>query len=54
VLRRYFSELGRKSVEARMRKLSPEERQKIGRYAAEARWSKRKKKGKKAKRGRKA
>lgn len=40
MLSQYFSALGRKSVKARMRKLSPEKRQEIARNAARARWAK--------------
>jgi hypothetical protein len=43
VLSEYFSAMGRKSVRARMKKLSPKERQSIARKAAKARWSKHKK-----------
>jgi len=39
-LRKYFSAMGRKSVKARMKKLSAEERRKIARNAAKARWAK--------------
>jgi hypothetical protein len=51
-LSEYFSAMGRKSVKARLKKLSAKERQDIARNAAKARWSKRKKR-KKAKHGRK-
>jgi hypothetical protein len=37
----YFSRMGRKSVKARMKKISPEERSRIASQAAKARWSKR-------------
>jgi hypothetical protein len=36
----YFAQMGRKSVKARMKSLSPEERRKIARNAATARWAK--------------
>ncbi len=39
-LSEYFSALGRKSVKARMKTLSPEERRKIARKAANVRWAK--------------
>jgi len=35
----YFSRLGKKSVKARMEKLSPAERKRIASEAAKARWS---------------
>jgi hypothetical protein len=35
----YFSELGRKSAKARMKKITPKERTRIAREAANARWS---------------
>ena len=40
MLSQYFSAMGRKSVKARMRTLSPEQRQEIARNAAKARWAK--------------
>jgi flagellar motor switch protein FliG len=36
----YFAQMGRKSAKARMKNLSPEERQRIARKAAKARWAK--------------
>jgi hypothetical protein len=36
----YFAQMGRKSAKARMENLSPEERRKIARNAAKARWAK--------------
>jgi hypothetical protein len=36
----YFAQMGRKSAKARMKSLSPEERRKIARNAAKARWAK--------------
>jgi hypothetical protein len=39
-LRDYFARLGRKSGKARMQKLSPEERSRLARIAANARWAK--------------
>ncbi len=41
-LHEYFVKLGRKSVQARMEKLSPGERKRIARNAAKARWSRKK------------
>jgi hypothetical protein len=41
-LHEYFSKMGRKSAKARMAKLSPEERSRIARKAAYARWSRKK------------
>ncbi len=52
-LSEYFSALGRKSVKARMKKLSPKKRQEIARNAAKARWTKQKKKKQKHGTGRK-
>jgi hypothetical protein len=43
MLSHYFAALGRKSVKARMKNSSPEERQRIARNAAKARWAKAKK-----------
>jgi hypothetical protein len=40
MLSNYFAALGRKSAKARMDNLSPEERRKIARNAAKARWAK--------------
>ena len=40
MLSNYFAALGRKSVKARMEKLSPAKRRKIARNAAKARWAK--------------
>jgi hypothetical protein len=45
-LRDYFARLGRKSGKARMQKLTPEERSRLARLAAKARWSQAKKDGK--------
>ncbi len=42
----YFSALGRKGSRARAKKLSAVQRKRIARMAAQARWSKSKKKGK--------
>ena len=42
--RDYFAKAGRKGAKLRQEKLSPEERQKIARRAAAARWAKEKKK----------
>lgn len=42
-LSEYFSRLGRKSVKARMKSLSPKERKEIARNAANARWGSKKK-----------
>jgi hypothetical protein len=39
ILHDYFSSLGRKSVKARMKKTTPEERSRIASEAAKARWS---------------
>ena len=36
----FFSELGRKSAKARMKKIPPEERKRIASEAAKARWAK--------------
>jgi hypothetical protein len=44
-LSEYFRKLGRKGAKTRMRKVSPEERKRIAREAAKARWSQRKKEG---------
>jgi hypothetical protein len=41
-LRKYFSKLGKKSVEARMQNLTPERRTKIAKAAAKARWAQKK------------
>jgi hypothetical protein len=38
----YFSRMGKKSAEARMKKITPTERKRIATLAANARWSKRK------------
>jgi hypothetical protein len=46
MLSQYFSALGRKSVKARLKKLSARERQDIARNAAKARWAKSKTKKK--------
>jgi hypothetical protein len=43
-LSNYFSRMGKKSAAARMQKLSPEERRRIGKHAIAARWAKAKKK----------
>jgi hypothetical protein len=51
-LSEYFSAMGRKSVKARLKKLSARERQEIARNAAKARWAKSKKR-KKRRTGRK-
>jgi len=40
IMREYFSRLGKKSGKARMKKITPEERSRIAREAAKARWSK--------------
>jgi hypothetical protein len=40
MLSHYFAALGRKSVKARMKNSSPEDRQRIARKAAKARWAK--------------
>jgi hypothetical protein len=55
MLSKYFSALGRKSVKARLKKLTKKERQEIARHAAKVRWAKAKKqkKGKKRRTGRK-
>jgi hypothetical protein len=45
-LSEYFSALGRKSVKARMKKLTKKERQEIARNAAKVRWAKAKKRKK--------
>jgi hypothetical protein len=50
-LSKYFSELGKKSVVARMKKVTAKRRQEIGRSAAKARWAKQR--GKKTAKGRK-
>jgi len=39
-LHEYFSRIGRKAAKARMTKIPPEERRRIAREAARARWSK--------------
>jgi hypothetical protein len=41
-VRAYFSRLGKKSGKARMQKLTPEERSRLARLAAKARWAQRK------------
>jgi methionyl-tRNA formyltransferase len=45
-LSKYFSALGRKSVQARMKSLSAKERKEIAQNAAKARWAKKKRKKK--------
>jgi hypothetical protein len=45
-LSQYFSALGRKSVKARLKKLSAKERREIARNAAKARWAKAKRRKK--------
>jgi methionyl-tRNA formyltransferase len=45
-LSKYFSELGKKSVAARMKKVSAQRRQEIGQNAAKARWAKQRRKKK--------
>jgi hypothetical protein len=45
-LSKYFSELGKKSVVARMKKVTAKRRQEIGRNAAKARWAKQRRKKK--------
>jgi hypothetical protein len=52
-LSQYFSAMGRKSVKARLKKLSAKQRQEIARNAAKARWAKAKKRKKKRRAGRK-
>jgi hypothetical protein len=42
-LKQYFSKLGKKSVKARMQSLTPEQRKKIAKDAAKARWAQEKK-----------
>ena len=42
----YFADLGRKSVKARMKTLSPKRREQIAKNAAKARWAKKKRKKK--------
>jgi hypothetical protein len=42
----YFAELGRKSVKARMKKVSEKRRKEIAKKAATARWAKKKAKKK--------
>jgi hypothetical protein len=41
-LKAYFSKLGKKSAKVRMTKIAPQERTRIARAAAKARWSKKK------------
>jgi hypothetical protein len=41
-LSQYFSRMGKKSAQARMKKITPAERKRIATLAANARWSKRK------------
>ena len=43
-LRDYFSELGKRSGKARMRKMTAKQRSEVARTAARARWANRKKK----------
>jgi hypothetical protein len=45
-LSEYFSQLGRKSVKARMKSLTAKERKEIALKAAKARWAKKKRKKK--------
>jgi hypothetical protein len=45
VLHAYFSRLGKKSAKARMKKITPQERSRIARRAAQARWSQAKAEG---------
>jgi hypothetical protein len=45
-LSEYFSAMGRKSVKARLQKLTKKERQEIARNAAKVRWAKAKKRKK--------
>jgi len=44
-LKDYFSKLGKKSAKIRMTKITPQERTRIARAAAKARWSARKGEG---------
>jgi hypothetical protein len=44
-LKQYFSKLGKKSAKARMQKLTPEQRTRIAKAAANARWAQEKKGG---------
>jgi hypothetical protein len=47
ILHEYFTNLGRKSGKARMKKMTPQERSRVASVAARARWAKDKITGKK-------